>query len=238
MALAISVVDVVVSFVFAVLVAREWLARRKPYQLLWSLALLVWALAVLAETVAAYQGRWTPLTYRAYYAFGALMVAAWLGAGSLFLVASRRVAYGFFAFVLLLSLAGGFLIFTWPIDPAALTRTDVLGFVETKVFPFFPVRVFIVISNIAGTVTFVGTALYSAWQFWRKRLDRERLVGVSLIALGGIVAASAHSIGVLGGPALFRSSQLITILLIFAGYLVGSLRLRRAAPAAAPSSSA
>ncbi|MDQ7029729.1 MAG: hypothetical protein Q9O62_08110 [Ardenticatenia bacterium] len=227
MAFLISVLDVVLSSIFATLVLREWWRKRKPYQLLWGGALLIWAVAVFAEMVAAYQGMWSPFTYRVYYAFGALMVAAWLGAGSLFLVLPRRGAMAALAFVLLLSLAGGVLVFTWPIDPSGLTRTDVLGFVETKMFPFIPVRVLIVMANIFGTVAFVGSALYSVWLFSRRQMERERMVGVALIALGGIVAASAHSIGVLGGLALFRVSELMAISLIFAGYLVGSLPLRR-----------
>ncbi len=230
MALLISALDVVLSTIFAALVLREWWQKRKPYQLLWGIALLIWAVAVSAEMVAAFRGAWTPLTYRVYYAFGALMVAAWLGAGSLFLVLSRRAALAALAFVVLLSLAGSLLVLTWPIDPAGLTRTDVLGFVETKMFPFIPVRVLVVIANIFGTVAFVGSAIYSVWQFTRRQMERERTVGVGLIALGGIVAASAHTIGVLGGPALFRVSELTAISLIFAGYLVGTLPLRREVP--------
>ena len=92
MALAISFLDVVLSAAFTVLVAVRWIRRRRFSQFLWSVALLVWTIAVAAETVAAYRSSWDPLTYRFYYAFGALLVAPWLGAGSVFLVASRRVA--------------------------------------------------------------------------------------------------------------------------------------------------
>jgi len=185
-------VDVLLSMLFTGLVLRQWLERRKPHQLLWAIALLIWTIAVSAEVIATIAGVWTPFTYRLYYAFGALMVAAWLGAGSVFLTASRRVAWAFLALVMLLSLAGSLLIFTYPVDASLLTRTDTLGFVETKVFPFIPVRIFIVIS-----------------------------------AIGGLVAASAHSIGVLGGPGLFRLSGLVAIVFIFGGYLISNLSLDR-----------
>lgn len=227
MALLLSMIDVLLSMLFTGLVLRQWLERRKPHQLLWAIALLIWTIAVSAEVIATIAGVWTPFTYRLYYAFGALMVAAWLGAGSVFLVASRRVAWAFLTLVALLSAVGGVLIFTHPIDAALLTHTDTLGFVETRVFPFIPVRIFIVISNILGTIAFVGSAVYSLWKLRDSAFGRSRSVGVGLIAIGGLVAASAHSIGVLGGPGLFRLSELLAVLFIFGGYLISNISLDR-----------
>ena len=227
MAFAISILDVVVSAAFTVLVARQWLARRRRHHLLWAGALAVWTVAVSAEAVAAYRGTWQPLTYRVYYTAGALLVAPWLGAGSLFLVTSHRQARAFLVFVVLLSLLGSALIFAHPIDRALLTRTDTLGFVQVKVFPFVPTRLLIVVGNVAGTVAFVGSAFYSVYQFWRNRIQSARMIGVLMIGLGGLVAAAAHSLGVLGGPSLFRISELVAISVIFAGYLVSTLPERR-----------
>jgi hypothetical protein len=234
MALAISLIDLVVSAVFTIIVAAQWLSRRRTHSLLWAWALLVWTVAVAAETAAALNGAWTPTTYRIYYAFGALMVAAWLGAGSLHLSASPRLARGFTWFVAVLSVVGGILIFTYPIDPALLSQTDALGFVDVKVFPFIPVRLFVVIGNILGSVAFIGAALLSIWRF-RQRHDvpRTLVTGVALIAVGGLIAAMTHSLGALGGPGLFRISELAAIILIFSGYLLSTRRATAPAPAPA-----
>lgn len=234
MALTISALDVVLSAIFTVLVARQWIVRGRSYHLLWTIALAVWTGAVLAETIAAYGGVWSPLTYRVYYAFGALMVAPWLGAGSLFLITSRRTARIFLAFVIVLSFIGLIAIFTYQIDPAMLMETDPLGFVNVTVFPFIPTRLLIVIGNIAGTIAFVGSALYSVYRFWREDIMRERMVGVLGIGLGGLVAAGAHSIGVLGGPGLFRISELVAIVLIFGGYLISTVPERRLSSGTSP----
>lgn len=222
MAILLSALDIALSATFATLVARQWLVRRKPYQLLWSIALLVWVIAVTSETAAALQGKWLPTSYRFYYAFGALMVAPWLGAGSLFLVASKRLARGYLAFVVLLSLIGMALIFAFPVDPSSLARTDALGFVEVKIFPFVPIRMLIVLGNILGTLAFVGSALYSLWKLWRKDSSAQRTGGLLLIGVGGLIAAMAHSIGVLGGPGLFRASELLAIAVILGGYLLST----------------
>ena len=225
MALAISVLDLALSAGFTLVVAGQFLARGRPHQLLWSVALLVWTLAVAAETVAAAQGVWTPSAYRMYYACGALMVAAWLGSGSLFLVASTRLARAFAPLVGALSLAGVVAIVSFPLDASLLGHTDALGFVEVKVFPLFPVRLLVIVANILGTLAFVGSAVYSLARRRDRAFTEARAGGVLLIALGGLVAAGAHSLGALGGPGLFRTSELAAIVLIFSGYLLSSRRL-------------
>lgn len=235
MATIISALDVLLSLIFTIVVFSHWYRRRRPQQLLWAVALLVWTLAVSSETVAAVQGVWSPLTYRAYYATGALMVAPLLGAGSYFLIASRQAAVRYLVLVGVLSLLGVVLIANYPIDASSLSQTDTLGFVEVKLFPFFPVRMLIVIGNILGTLAFVGSALYSVWSFSRRAMPRQLMMGVLLIGIGGLVAASTHSIGALGGPSLFRVSELTALLLIFAGYAISTFLARRT-PAQVPSS--
>ncbi len=237
MPILLSSIDLVVSATFTVIVAAQWFSRRKTHSLLWAWALLVWTVAVAAETAAAWNGAWTPFTYRVYYAFGALMVAAWLGAGSLHLSAGRRLSRGFTWVIAVLSVIGAFLIFTYPIDPAKLSVVNSLGFVDNELVKVFPVsvRILVAISNILGSVAFVGAAFYSLWSFRRRHdVPANRVTGVWLIALGGILAATAHSLGAVGGPGLFRITELATIILIFSGYLLSTRRA--AVPSAAPAS--
>lgn len=235
MALALSSINVLISAVFTAVVFRQWIQRRKLQQLLWSFALLVWTIAVAAELSATIQGEWTAFTYRIYYAFGALMVAPWLGAGSLFLIASRRLAKGFTIFVAALSLVGVSLIVAFAVDVSQLTFTDSLGFVEVKIFPLIPVRLLIIIGNALGSVAFVGSALYSVWSLRRRDVPRQLTIGVLLIGVGGLVAATAHSLGALGGPGLFRVSELAAISLIFGGYVLSTFFVRSRSVAPQPS---
>ncbi|HMK09071.1 MAG TPA: hypothetical protein VK449_08600 [Anaerolineales bacterium] len=236
MALLLSSLDLLVSLTFTIVIAAQWLARRRMHALLWTWAMFVWTVAVAAETAAALNGAWTPTTYRLYYAFGALMVASWLGAGSLHLVAGRGLARGFTWVVALLSVVGCLLIFTYPIDPAKLSVVNSLGFVDNeivKVFPL-PVRIIVAVSNMLGSVAFIGAALYSLWAFRRHAAPQNRVIGVGMIAVGGLLAAGAHSLGALGGPGLFRISELATVVLIFAGYLLSTRRAPAPVPAPAP----
>jgi hypothetical protein len=232
-ALAISLVDLALSAVFTLLVAAQAVSRRRTHQALWAWALLVWTLAVGAETWVAAHGSWTPVAYRVYYACGALMVAAWLGAGSLHLAGSP-LARRYTVFLVLLSGAGALAIVLTPIDPSLLGHTDALGFVDVKVFPIFPVRIMVILANALGTLAFVGSALLSLARRRALGFPTARTGGILLIAGGGIVAAAAHSLGAVGGPGLFRVSELAAILLIFTGYVLSSRRMAAVRAASVP----
>lgn len=72
-------------FVFAVVLARQWWGRRRPYQLAWAIGMGWYGLASGADAVGQLGG-WGELVYRTWYLAGALMAAAWLGLGEVYLL--------------------------------------------------------------------------------------------------------------------------------------------------------
>jgi hypothetical protein len=91
----------VLSFVFAVLVADQWLRRRQPYQLVWTVGLLWYGISAGTEFIGGLAG-WNEPLYRAWYLIGAFGVAAYLGLGTVFLLNRTRFGY-FVAFSLFLA---------------------------------------------------------------------------------------------------------------------------------------
>ena len=233
----ISGIDVIVSVVFAIAVFRQYAARRKMHQLMWGIAIAIWAIAVAAELAATLRGRWGLVTYRAYYATGALLIPAWLGMGTLYLILSKRFNDVILAILSIVSAIGILLIAIWPIDAATLYAVGA-GQVPLKVFPFFPIQLILIILNTLGALAFILGALWSVVLFAWKRQNRERAIATGLIAIGGIIAAVAHSVGVLSGIELFRLSELIAVVFIFAGYLLSNVPAPQPAKIAAqPASS-
>ncbi|MBI5305352.1 MAG: hypothetical protein HY868_24695 [Chloroflexi bacterium] len=216
----ISGADVILSIIFTALVLRQYLARRKIYQLTWSVALALWTIAVFAELIATFAG-WSAWTYRAYYAAGALLVSAWLGMGTLYLILAKAHADRIQGALAVTSLLGVILIVGWPIAPEQL-QTTAEQFLPLRVFPFFPVQLALIGLNIFGTISFVGGGLWSAYKFARTRAMSERARATALIATGGLIAATAHSLGALGGIELFRVSELFALIFIFAGFLLST----------------
>ena len=229
--LLISALDVIVSGAFAISVFRQYAARRKMHQLMWGIAIAIWAIAVAAELAATLRGRWGLITYRAYYATGALLIPAWLGMGTLYLIFPKRVNDWVLGVLSVLSVLGIVLIATWSIDSNVLYAVAA-GAVPLKVFPFFPIQLLLIILNSLGALAFILGALWSVVLFAWKRQNRERAIATGLIAIGGIIAAVAHSAGVLSGIELFRISELVAVLFIFVGYLLSNAPATRPVKAA------
>jgi hypothetical protein len=90
------------SFIFAVMVGDQWLRRRQPYQLVWTIGLLWYGISAGTEFLGSAFG-WSEPLYRTWYLIGAFGVAAYLGLGTVFLLNRTRFGY-FVAFSLF---AGG-----------------------------------------------------------------------------------------------------------------------------------
>ena len=84
----------VLSFVFAALVLDQWWQRRHSFQLVWAIGLLWYGISAGTEFWGGAFG-WSEPLYRIWYLIGAFFVAAYLGAGTIYLLAKTR--FGYFA---------------------------------------------------------------------------------------------------------------------------------------------
>jgi hypothetical protein len=91
------------SFVFALFLLDQWLERRRPYQLVWMLGMAWFGISAGTEFLGGAMG-WSEPLYRAWYLFGAVYVAAWLGLGTMFLLGRTRFGYAAAGSVLLAGL--------------------------------------------------------------------------------------------------------------------------------------
>ena len=102
MNIALPFLSSLFSFVFAAMVGDQWLRRRQPYQLVWTIGLLWYGISAGTEFLGSAFG-WNEPLYRTWYLIGAFGVAAYLGLGTVFLLNRTRFGY-FVAFSLF---AGG-----------------------------------------------------------------------------------------------------------------------------------
>lgn len=86
-----------VSLIFSGLVFRQYIQRERPFQLAWAVALLMFGVASLAETIGLASG-WTETIVKLWYLFGAVLVVGYLALGSLYIhdavVAGRLLIIG------------------------------------------------------------------------------------------------------------------------------------------------
>lgn len=74
--------------VFAITVFARWRGNGRRYLLFWGIGLSFYALGTAMEAAFGLVG-WSPWIFRAYYLSGAVLTAAWLGQGTIFLLAKR-----------------------------------------------------------------------------------------------------------------------------------------------------
>jgi len=212
----IPLVSSIVSLVFAIVVLDQFFAQRKPYQLIWALGLLMYFISMgSASWMEA--SEWNVIAYQLWYLFGATLVAAYLGMGTLYLLTPRRTAHIIMAVLLLASLYAIFRVFTASIDLSTLRYLsgDAMPSEVRLLTPFF---------NIFGTIALVGGAIYSALVFWRRRLMPHRVISNILIAVGGILPALGGTLARFGLSS--STAQALLILLGVAIIFIGFLRSR------------
>jgi hypothetical protein len=83
-----------------------------------------------------------------------------------------------------------------------------------------PVRLTTPFFNIYGLLTLVGGAIFSAYLFWRKRVLPNRVIGNVLIAAGALSIGFASTLTRLGNGQFLYLGEVISAVLMFAGFLV------------------
>jgi hypothetical protein len=212
-----------VAIVFAGLLVRAFLRRRRSSQAFWAAALIMYGVASLAVALGAANG-WTSAEFRVYWALGAVLNVPFLAQGELDLLVRNRTVrsllYVVLAFVTAYTIAR---VRTAPVDPTALSEDlpsgkDVFG-------DGSPAHRLPQLVSIPAYLLLVGGALWSAWGMRGRPELRERFWGTLLIALGAtVIAGFGSAFAALGALLWFSIALLAGISLMFWGFLRASRR--------------
>jgi hypothetical protein len=209
----------IISFIFAILVFKRYLARKGTHLILWGIGMVFYGIGGFCE---AYYGAfgWNPQIFRLWYLFGAVLVAAWLGQGTVYLLANRKLANILMVLLALGSLYGLVRVFTTSLDPSLMTVSMHTGSELSGHAITTPgVRILTPFFNLYGTVTLVGGAAWSAWVFWRKRILLHRTIGNILIAIGAMLPAFGGTFSRFGLPGALYLGELLGTVLMFIGFI-------------------
>jgi hypothetical protein len=155
-----------VSLVFAALVLEQWWRRRRSFQLVWGAGLLWYGLSSGAQFAGAAFG-WNAALYGAWYLFGAIFTAAYLGMGTVYLLS--RTGFGYVAGTAIV--LGGLFA---PLSQLALIR-------EGHPTAWSNVLLVIALAAAAGLAVIVATA-------WRRDLAAH--VAMAVLAAASVVVAA------------------------------------------------
>lgn len=220
----VSVIAALVSGTFAALILRRWWQKRKPHHLAWGIGMGLYFLGTFCQVVLSLT--WTPIFFGLWYWSGAIMVAAWLGQGTVFLLWRRgNIARNIMmALILVGVMTLPWTLFLTPFDSSAWHPGADMTQIYQQIMPrgSGTVRSFSPVMNVWGTIALVGGAIYSAVLFRRKQIMRNRMIGNWLIAAGGLMPALGGALIRLGDPSFKYAGEMLGAILIFAGYLMAT----------------
>ena len=220
----LPILSTAVIIPFAYIGFQRWIrTRSNPSLLIWGFGLTFYAIGTFTGSLYSIFGwdeSWGELNLRIWYLFGAILVAAWLGQGTVFLL-WRRIAKPTMIILEIASIYGIYAVFTAPIDPSPLIA-DAPELTGKDVFPM-SVRLLTPFFNIYGVVTLVGGALWSALFYYRRRTEPNRMTGNLLIAGGAILIAIGGSFNRFGFEGL-NVTELASAILLFWGFVLVSQR--------------
>jgi len=208
----------VVTLAFAGSVLARYFQRKGLHLLLWGIGLVLFAAGTFAETYLSLQ--WSPLLLRVWYLSGAMLTAAWLGQGTIYLLIRKPgVAHVLTAVLAVLSVIALVGVFSAPLNASAFKTSVPISSQYKEIMTRSGLIVLLtIVLNIYGTLGLVGGAVWSSWLFWRKRVLPNRVVGNIFIALGGLFPAGAGTFIKLGLGDWLYLSELLGAAIMFAGF--------------------
>jgi hypothetical protein len=215
---SVAVAAAIIGVAFGLSTFERWLRSRRPYELAWSAALAMFAIAAAALAVGAQAG-WSGPVFRVFYLFGAIADVPVLALGTVYLLLGRRVATAVSAGVgLFCAFAAGVLVMAPFLAPVPVNEL-VQG---SKVFGPMP-RVLAAVASAGGATAILAGAVASAWRVARSDAPRRLVWSNGLIALGTLILGASGTLNsVFGAMTAFAVTLLVGISVIFAGFLVAT----------------
>jgi hypothetical protein len=177
------IVNVIVTGLFAGVVLRQYIQRRRNYQLYWSVALIMAFLAtlsyigMLAATPTSSVGL---ALFLIYYALGGTLMPSWLGLGSLALV-RPRFANLCFRILNVVSVVAFFAVCFGALNIDTQKLSTIAGTPGTGVLRPGLWTVFTIVLNSLGIIAVAGVALYSGWKLLGESLHLDLRFRISFI---------------------------------------------------------
>jgi len=211
----------VLGFVYVWLLVAQYLKRHKMHQLMWAIGFLFYAVAAVMEFASEFGQHWDPTVYRFYIVLAASLVG-FLGNGTLYLVAKKRIwgdVYLAFNVVCLAVFLYGTLTATLLMSklvPGIVVGGQALG--ASGTFP----RIMSLPFNIPGSLILLGGSALSIVKFWPKPAFRYRVWANVLIIIGTLMIASAGAMARFGSSGGLYAGEMFASAILLWGFLKAS----------------
>jgi drug/metabolite transporter (DMT)-like permease len=224
--LILQILAALLMFAFAAYVLHRYLIRGKLHFLFWGIGLAMFGIASAAGAILGLA--WNRWVFFAWYLFGAILTAAWIGHGTVYLLVRKTKAHVLTTVLLLASVIALFLLLVAlsDLDSSKFNSSVPISEQYREIMPPISngglVRLSTPFFNIYGLIALAGGAIWSSYLFWRKRVLPNRVIGNVLIALGALIIASASTLTRLGLGSVLYIGQVVAAIMMFSGFLVAA----------------
>ena len=199
---------------FFVELYQHWRKHPQSLHILWwTVGIFFYGAGTITESIHALIGYY-PLNFRLWYILGAIMGAAPLAQGTVYLLLKRRTAHVLSALLLLVMLIASVSVMLSPLKPISETNGRLGG----KLLEWTFIRGITPFLNIYAFIFLVGGAIYSAIQYYKTVIDKTKFWGNVLIAVGGLLPGIGGAASKFGHIQVLYVTEFIGICLIHAGY--------------------
>lgn len=206
-----------IALVFAAMLGKQFLSRRKPYQLLWAVALLLYAAAATAVFLGVLNG-WSVAEYRVYWLFGAVLNVPFLAVGEAHLLIRNQVVVRIVDAVLAVVTVAAFaLVFSADVPLSALAGHLPAG--KTVWAGQQSMRTLASACSYVAYFYLVAGTIWSAMKMRKQPAMRDRFLGTLGVAIGATIVAAGAAFAVKGLAEGFSATLSVGIAVMFWGFL-------------------
>jgi hypothetical protein len=211
-----------VALAFAVLLARQFLLRRRSYQGLWALAMAMFAAASFAVFLGVLRN-WSTCDFRVFWLFGAVLNVPYLACGELHLLLRQGAVRTALVLILLFGTAFAVSRVVSAHVASASLHSNLPSGEDVFAHDSFALTLARFYSFPAYGLLVAGTA-WSAWRMRGRRELGDRFLGTLLIAVGATVVAAGSAFAAAGNATGFSLTLAAGVALMFWGFLRASRR--------------
>jgi len=210
----IPIVTTLLAVPFSIEIFRRYRAHPGRLHLLWwALGIATYGVGTFTESLTSVLG-WQEPVFRAWYVSGALLGAAPLAQGTVYLMLSRRVAHALTALLIVYVVVASVAVYLSPIDYTLVETHRLSG----RVFAWQWVRRFSPFVNLYAVVFLIGGAILSALRYSTDLATRHRMWANVLIASGAILPGIGGTATRMGHVEVLYVTELVGLLLTWTGY--------------------
>jgi len=198
---------------FFVQLYRHWRAKPSALHIFWwMLGVFFYGAGTVTESINTLFG-FSVSNFKAWYILGALLGGAPLAQGTVYLFMEKNRAHKLTAVLVFTILSAAVLVILSPVDASLIRDNRMTG----KILEWKFIRYITPFINLYAFAFLVGGAALSAVKYYRDR-RMKHYIGNILIAIGGLLPGIGGSFTKFGYIEVLYVTELLGILLIYAGY--------------------